>query len=114
MHVSCVLVRALCMLTVVCHLCLSAHDKSYAAGHWLSPMPCSISGGFEWFETFGGARAMRCSICAGSGHVLRVLPLQITMEMHSLELWLWLLVLHGSFSADVAWHGLRAASRARK
>ena len=57
---------------------------------------------------------MRAVFRVGSGRVLRVLALQITMDMHSLELWLWLLVLHGSFSADVAWHGLCAASRARK
>ena len=57
-----------------------------------------------------------CVLCfrAGSGRALRALPLQITMGMHSLELWLRLLVLPGSFSADVAGHGLRAAFRARK
>ena len=102
------------MLGAMDHLCLSAHDRSHASSHWLTPVPSAFSGGFEWFETFVWARAMRAAFRAGSGRVLRVLPLQITMEMHSLELWLWLLVLHGSFSADVAWHGLRAASRARK
>ena len=57
-----------------------------------------------------------CVLCfrVGSGCALRVLPLQITMGVHSLELWLWLLVLPGSFSAGVAGHGLRAAFRARK
>ena len=57
-----------------------------------------------------------CVLCyrAGSGRALRAFPLQITMGMRSLELWLWLLVLPGSFSADVTGHGLRAAFRARK
>ena len=109
-----VLVRVLCMLAAVDHLRLSVRDKSHASDPWLNPMPCADFEGFEWFSARSRARAMRAVFRVGSGRVLRVLALQITMDMHSLELWLWLLVLHGSFSADVAWHGRRAASRARK